>query len=291
MPKSETFIASSFASDLVIDRRSSPGDIPYLELPLLMPTNRIPLRAAANRVPQIIFIYWVIKIASTTLGETGADMFSMTFAIGYGLTILIFLTLFAVALGLKLWIARYEPVLYWVTFTATAIVGTAISDYLDRTLGLGYAMGSTILIILLLGILIAWRKTEGSIAVEDIRTQRAEIFYWVAFLIANTLGTAAGDLLADDFGVGFLLSALLIAGVLIVIAWLHFTTNISGVVLFWFAFVLTRPFGATFGDLLTKPLDHGGLNLGTIGSSMVFLAILVLAVLKEAQLEKRRIAS
>jgi uncharacterized membrane-anchored protein len=204
------------------------------------------------------------------------------------LTILIFLALFGAALAAKLLLARYEPILYWITFTASAIAGTAISDYLDRTLGLGYAVGSTILVALLFGTLFVWRKVEGSIAVEDIRTSRAEIFYWVAFLVANTLGTAAGDFLADDLEMGFLTSALAIAGALVVIAVLHYRTRLSGVALFWFAFVLTRPFGATFGDLLTKPLDHGGLNLGTVGSSVFFLVVLVAAVLKEAQLEKRR---
>ena len=173
--------------------------------------------SSLNRVPQIVFLYWVIKIASTTLGETGADMFSMTLNIGYGSTILIFLGVFVVFLGLKLWIARYEPILYWITFTATAIAGTAISDYIDRTLGLGYIAGSAVLVILLLATLTLWKKSEGSIAVEDIRTRKYEIFYWVAFLIANTLGTAAGDLLADEFGICFLTSAFLLAGVLIIL--------------------------------------------------------------------------
>lgn len=289
-PKGTSDLNAIVTKILIVDRLTAKRDILNPESHLLMPSSRTPMPDALNRVPQIVFIYWVIKIASTTLGETGADMFSMTFEIGYGPTILIFSTFFGAALGLKLWMARYEPVLYWVTFTATAIVGTAVSDYIDRTLGLGYAVGSTILIFLLLGVLFVWRKIEGSIAVEDIRTQRSEIFYWIAFLIANTLGTAAGDLLADDFGIGFLISALLIAGVLIVIALLHFFTKISSVILFWFAFVLTRPFGATFGDLLTKPLDHGGLNFGTIGSSIFFLIILVIAVIKESQLEKRRCA-
>ena len=241
-----------------------------------------------NRVPHIIILYWVIKIASTTLGETGADMFSMTYDLGYGTTILIFIGLFIGFLGLKLAIKRYEPILYWLTFTATAIAGTAISDYIDRTLGLGYLAGSILLIALLLVILGLWYWREKSINVEVITSGNAELFYWLAFLVANTLGTAAGDYVADEVGLGFSASAMLFTGSLIAIALLHFYTRISGVVLFWLAFVLTRPFGATFGDWLTKPLDHGGLALGTEGASAVFMIILVLAVARETFLERTK---
>jgi len=242
----------------------------------------------ANRVPHIIFLYWVIKIASTTLGETGADMFSMTFKLGYAQTILIFMSLFLVLVGIKLSLKGYHPVVYWLTFTASAIAGTAVSDFIDRTLGFGYALGSAVLVAMLLGILFAWHKKEKSINVEYISTAPAESFYWAAFLIANTLGTAAGDFLADNMGLGFMHSALLISGALIVIALLHFFTKISGILLFWLAFVLTRPFGATFGDFLTKPIEKGGINFGTIGSSLVFAVILFIAVARENQLEKLR---
>ncbi|HVE16477.1 MAG TPA: hypothetical protein VNB29_07060 [Chthoniobacterales bacterium] len=241
-----------------------------------------------NRVPQIVFIYWVIKIASTTLGETGADMVSMTFNLGYAATLLIFLAAFAVLLGFKLAIRRYEPVLYWLVFTASAIAGTAISDFIDRTLGLGYAAGAGILVGLLLIVLAIWKAKEKTISVENITTAPAEWLYWIAFLIANTLGTAAGDYLADDAGLGFLTSAGLISAILILVAVLHFTTRLSPVGLFWVAFVLTRPFGATFGDFLTKPLSHGGLNLGTIGASIFFAVVLALAIWKEARLERAR---
>jgi len=245
---------------------------------------------ALNRVPHIVFLYWVIKIASTTLGETGADMFSMTFDLGYGATVVVFMIVFLGFLGVKLALRRYDPVTYWLTFTASAIVGTAISDFIDRTLGLGYALGSAILIVLLLAVLAIWRIKEKSLSVEDITTQTAETFYWVAFLIANTLGTAAGDYLADGLGVGFLISAVLITGLLALTALLHAYTKISDVLLFWIAFVLTRPFGATFGDLLTKPIEKGGLDLGTIGASLVFAVILAIALVKETRLERARIA-
>ena len=242
---------------------------------------------AVNRVPHIIMLYWVIKIASTTLGETGADMFSMTYNFGYGATILIFMGIFAALLAIKLTLRRYEPIIYWLTFTATAIAGTAISDFIDRTLGLGYASGSALLISLLLIILALWYWRQRSISVEVITSGGAEFFYWMAFLIANTLGTAAGDYVADQLQFGFADSAMLFTGSLLVIALLHFFTRVSGVLLFWLAFVLTRPFGATFGDWLTKPLDHGGLALGTVGASALFLVILVLAVARETYLERR----
>ena len=238
-----------------------------------------------NRVPHIIMLYWVIKIASTTLGETGADMFSMTYQFGYGETILIFLGLFVGLLGIKLAMRGYEPVTYWLTFTVTAIAGTAISDFIDRTLGLGYTEGSLLLITLLLAILGLWYWRQRSINVELITSGSAELFYWMAFLIANTLGTAAGDFVADQLGLGFADGAMLFTGSLLLITLLHFFTRTSGVLLFWLAFVLTRPFGATFGDWLTKPMDHGGLALGTVGASAVFMLILMFAVSREAYLE------
>jgi uncharacterized membrane-anchored protein len=222
------------------------------------------------------------------LGETGADMFSMTFDLGYARTIEIFLGLFLLLLVIKLLLKGYHPVAYWAVFTASAIAGTGISDFLDRTLGLGYMAGSAILVVALLAVLGLWYWKEGSIGVERITTATAETYYWVAFLIANTLGTAAGDLLADDLGIGFAQSAALISAALLVIALLHYFTRASGLVLFWLAFVLTRPFGATFGDFLTKPLDHGGLDLGTVGASLLFGIVLVVAVHMETRRERKR---
>ena len=244
--------------------------------------------AVKNRVPHIIALYWIIKIASTTLGETGADMFSLTFNLGYGATIAIFLSVFAVLLAIKLFLKSYHPLAYWLTFTASAIAGTAISDFVDRTLGLGYATGSAVLIALLLGVLAVWHNREKSINVEYITKPSVEIFYWTAFLIANTLGTAAGDFIADNLGLGFQKGAILITGLLAVIALLHFFTKISATILFWLAFVLTRPFGATFGDFLTKPAAKGGINFGTVFSSVVFCVVLVFAIAQETKLEKKK---
>lgn len=243
---------------------------------------------ALNRVPHIIFLYWVIKIAATTLGETGADQFSMTAHLGYGLTILMFLGLFVVLLAMKLRMARYEPITYWAVFTASAIAGTAISDFLDRTLHLGYAGGSAVLVTILLLVLWLWWRAEKSIDVERITTLPAETWYWIAFLIANTLGTAAGDFTADQLGLGFAASAILFSSTLAVLALLHYFTRISGTLLFWLAFVLTRPFGATFGDFLTKSPDHGGIGFGTLYSSLVFGAVLLMAVWLENRQERAR---
>lgn len=234
-----------------------------------------------TRVPRIILLYWVIKIASTSLGETGADMFSMTWNLGYDITIFIFTGLFVMFFFIKMSLKKYEPITYWLTFTTTAIAGTAISDYIDRTLGLGYAVGSLILVAILIGILILWYLKEDSLSVENICTAGAESYYWTAFLVANTLGTAAGDYVADDLGLGFLQSSIFIGAVLIAIALLHLYTKVSAIILFWIAFVLSRPFGATFGDLLTKPVAHGGIDLGTVGASIFFALVLIIAIFFE----------
>jgi uncharacterized membrane-anchored protein len=242
-----------------------------------------------NRVPHIIGLYWIIKIASTTLGETGADMFSFTFNFGYLQTIVIFLSLFALALGIKLFMKGYHPTMYWITFTTSAIAGTAISDFIDRTLGFGYLVGSLLLFTLLVITLLLWYKKEKNINVENITTFHAEFYYWIAFLFANTLGTALGDYVADDLALGFKQSSIIIGGILLILGLAHYFTKISWLILFWIAFVLTRPFGASFGDLLTKPLEKGGLDLGTITASSIFAIILIIGIYKETQLEKERV--
>jgi uncharacterized membrane-anchored protein len=216
-------------------------------------------------------------------------MVSMTFQLGYARTIAIFLGLFVALLALKLKVKGYHPILYWSVFTASAIAGTGISDFIDRSLGWGYALGSAVLAALLVAVLGLWYREKRSISVEKISSASAEAYYWMAFLIANTLGTAAGDFLADDLGLGFGTSAAVITGILVLLAVLHYWSKLPALLLFWLAFVLTRPFGATFGDWLTKPLDHGGLNLGTVGASLFFGAILWVAVAKETRLERSRV--
>lgn len=229
-----------------------------------------------NKVAQVTLSFWIIKICATTLGETAGDLLSMTMNVGYGLSSVILIGLFLVSVVAQLMTSSFHPVLYWTVILTTSTAGTTMSDYMDRTLGLGYAKGSLILVTCLAIVLAVWRFSEKSLSVSNIQTTKAELFYWVAILFSNTLGTALGDFLADDSGLGFLGGAALIGGIIAVIALAYYVTRLNRVMLFWLAFVLTRPFGATFGDLLTKPLAKGGLGFGTIGSSAI-LAILLVA--------------
>lgn len=231
-----------------------------------------------NKLPQITIAFWIMKICATTLGETAGDLLSMTLNIGYAVSSIILLLFFFSTLSVQLFSKKYHPVIYWAVILATSTAGTTMSDFMDRTLGLGYAFGSLILVSLLITILVIWQKTEKSLSVTNIKSLRGEIFYWTAILFSNTLGTALGDFLADNSGLAFIGGAILIGSLLIVIVLAYNFTNISRVILFWLAFVLTRPFGATFGDLLTKPIEKGGLNFGTIGSSIILFTILVIFI-------------
>lgn len=242
-----------------------------------------------NKLPEITLAFWVMKICATTLGETAGDLLSMTLNVGYAMSSLILISAFLVTLGLQLFSKRYNPVLYWIVILSTSTAGTTISDFMDRTLGLGYASGSLVLISLLITVFAIWRVSEKSLSVNNIHTTKGELFYWVAILISNTLGTALGDYLADDSGLGFAGGALLIGSAIMAVVVTRIYTRISGVLLFWVAFVLTRPFGATLGDFLTKPLEKGGLDFGTVGASLVLGAILVVLVAfaaKEHRVEK-----
>lgn len=220
-----------------------------------------------------------MKICATTLGETAGDHMSHTMQIGYLWSSVILFTVFGLLLFFQLRARSYTPFLYWGVILATSTAGTTMSDFMDRSLELGYAKGSLILVSILAVIFGIWWKLEKSLSVVNIRTIRAEILYWVAILFSNTLGTALGDYLADDSGLGFMGGALLIGGALAVVTALAFFTKLSKVLLFWIAFVLTRPFGATFGDVLTKEHEQGGLALGTAASSMVLGAILLTVIM------------
>ncbi|HET9137262.1 MAG TPA: hypothetical protein VFO76_11535 [Candidatus Kapabacteria bacterium] len=233
-----------------------------------------------KKVAEVTTIFWIMKICATTLGETAGDLLSMTLNIGYGASTVILLLFFVLTLIGQLLSKKYHPVLYWLVILSTSTAGTTLSDYLDRTVGLGYATGSLLLVSLLVIVLAIWRLSVGSLSVERIETFKAELFYWIAILISNTLGTALGDFLADSSGLGFSGGAALIGGLLLIIVLAYYRTNISRVLLFWLAFILTRPFGATFGDLLTKTPDKGGLGLGTVGSSMVLAAILAILMIR-----------
>lgn len=231
-----------------------------------------------NKLPQITVAFWVIKIAATTLGETGGDLLAQTLDVGYLVSSLLFVGLFLVSLLIQLRADRFRPGLYWTVIVSTSTAGTTMSDFLNRTVGLGYASGAAVLIACLVIVFGVWARTGQTFAVEQISTLRGELLYWTAILISNTLGTSLGDFLADDSGLGFGGGALVIAAVMLVVLGAHHLTSISGTFLFWAAFVLTRPLGATVGDFFSKPLEKGGLDLGTVGSSSALAAILVVAV-------------
>jgi uncharacterized membrane-anchored protein len=240
-----------------------------------------------NKLPKITLLFWVMKICATTLGETAGDLLSMTLKVGYAISSLLLISVFAVSLVTQLSSKKYHPLLYWAVILSTSTAGTTMSDFMDRTLGLGYATGSLLLVSLLAAVLAFWRFTEGSLSVANIRTFRVELLYWTAILFSNTLGTALGDFLADNSGLGFAGGAALITGCLALVVLAYFYTNLSRVVLFWIAFVLTRPFGATFGDLLTKSGAAGGFDFGTIGSSLILATVLLALVLYTTAQERR----
>ena len=227
-----------------------------------------------SKLPQITLLFWIMKIAATTLGETAGDLLSMTLKVGYAVSSMILVGLFLATLVTQLGSKKYHPLLYWTVILSTSTAGTTMSDYMDRTLGLGYAKGSLILLTILSVIFIFWRLSGQSFSVTNIKTFKLELLYWTAILFSNTLGTALGDFLADSSGLGFAGGALLIGSLLALTTFAAFYTPISKTLLFWVAFVLTRPFGATMGDVLTKTHAKGGLNFGTIGSSLVLASIL-----------------
>jgi uncharacterized membrane-anchored protein len=231
-----------------------------------------------NKVPPVTLAFWLIKIAATTLGETAGDAMSMTLDLGYAVSTLIFFALFAVAVTAQIRAKRFHPFLYWAVIVATTTVGTTMADFADRSLGIGYVGGSLLLLALVLAVLVTWWRVEGSISVQDIRTPRVEAFYWATILASNTLGTALGDFLADSSGLGYRKGALVFAAALVVVALLYRFRAAPTSILFWAAFILTRPLGATLGDFLTKPVNTGGLNLGRFSSSAGLLALMVVLI-------------
>ena len=241
-----------------------------------------------NKLPKIALAFWIMKIAATTLGETAGDLLSMTMDVGYAVSSIILISAFFVSLAIQLVSKKYIPFLFWTVILTTSTAGTTMSDYMDRTLGLGYALGSAILVSILLCIFAFWRLTVGSLSVDRVNTRKTELLYWIAILFSNTLGTALGDFLADDSGLGFAGGAILIGSLLALVVLGVFFTRLSKVLLFWVAFVLTRPFGATMGDVLTKSHEQGGLNFGTVGSSAILAAILVICILLTTLNERRR---
>lgn len=230
-----------------------------------------------NKVAEITLLFWLMKIIATTLGETLGDFFAQTLNLGYAIGIGITLVFFLVVLGIQLSLKKYIPVFYWLVIIGTTTLGTEISDFMDRSLGLGYALGSLTLIVALLLTLFLWYNKFKDLKVYPILERNKEVYFWIAVLFSNSLGTAFGDFLSDNLGLSYLHGAMITGGIILVVILLHYLTKLNEILLFWIAFIFTRPFGATFGDFLTKPLAKGGLDLGTLDASVT--ATLIMAFL------------
>jgi uncharacterized membrane-anchored protein len=246
-----------------------------------------------SKVPEVTFIFWLIKIAATTLGETGGDAVSMSMNLGYLLSTGIFAVLFLAFVFAQIKAERFRPFLYWATIIATTTVGTTLADFCDRSLHIGYAGGSSLLLVLLAASLSVWYWTMGSVSINTVSSPKAEMFYWVTIMFSQTLGTALGDWTADTEGFGYLNSTVLFGGLLAVIAALYFFTKISRTALFWAAFVLTRPLGAVLGDFFDKPLNQGGLALSRYSASLALVIFIVASILlfRQRPAKVRRIGS
>lgn len=236
-------------------------------------------RETLSKVPEVTLAFWMIKILATTLGETGGDALSMSMNLGYLLSTGIFAVLFAVAVIAQIYAKRFNPALYWTTIIATTTVGTTLADFADRSLGIGYAGGSTILFTLLMGSLFFWYRTLGSVAIDTVRSPKSEIFYWVTIMFSQTLGTALGDWTADTAGLGYSGGAMVFSGMLAMIAVAYYRTTLSRTMLFWAAFILTRPLGAVVGDFLDKPIAKGGLALSRYSASFALLMLILIVIL------------
>ncbi|CAN5770493.1 membrane protein [soil metagenome] len=237
------------------------------------------IRPTLSKVPEVTLVFWMIKIAATTLGETGGDAVSMSMNLGYLVGTVIFAVIFAGAVAAQIFAKKFHPFLYWFTIIATTTVGTTMADFADRSLGIGYAGGSAILLLLLLASLYTWYRTTGSVAVETVSSPRTEIFYWVTIMFSQTLGTALGDWMADDAGFGYLGSTVVFGGALALVAIAYYTTKLSRAALFWAAFILTRPLGAVVGDFLDKSHEQGGLELSRYTASGALLVFIVACIL------------
>jgi uncharacterized membrane-anchored protein len=234
---------------------------------------------ALIKVPAVTLGFWVIKIAATTLGETAGDAVSMSLNLGYAVSSLIFIGLFVAAVAGQISAKSFHPILYWAVIVATTTAGTTMADFADRSLGIGYAGGSSVLLMLLLLMLYVWHRSTGSIAVDTVASPKVEMFYWGAILFSQTLGTAMGDWMADSNGLGYERGAAVFAAGLVVVIAAYVFTSVSRTALFWCAFILTRPLGATLGDWLDKPIADGGLAFSRFTASAVLAAFMVACVL------------
>lgn len=227
-----------------------------------------------SKVPEVTLLFWIIKIFATTLGETGGDAVSMSMNFGYLVGTMIFAVVFVAAVIAQISAKRFHPVIYWTTIVATTTVGTTLADFTDRSLGIGYAGGTATLLTLLVASLLIWYRALGSVAVDTVRSPKSEMFYWMTIMFSQTLGTALGDWTADTAHLGYGGGAILFGGMLAVIALAYYRTKISHTVLFWAAFILTRPLGAVVGDFLDKPILKGGLDLSRYSASTVLIVLI-----------------
>lgn len=234
---------------------------------------------ALIKVPQLTIGFWIIKILATTLGETGGDAVSMSMNLGYLVGTVIFMSFFIAAVITQVKSTKFSPFIYWITIIASTTVGTTLADFADRSLGIGYLGGSTLLATLLIITLAIWYRTIGSISVSSIDNPKAESFYWLTIMFSQTLGTALGDWTADTAGLGYIGAAYIFSTSLVVVLFLYLFTKVSRTVLFWLAFVLTRPLGAVVGDFLDKPVAHGGLELSRYSATATLLLVIVVLIL------------
>lgn len=234
---------------------------------------------ALSKVPEITLLFWIVKIAATTLGETGGDTLSMSMNLGYLVSTAIFAAVFLVAVVAQIRARQFHPWVYWGTIIATTTIGTTMADLFDRSLGIGYSGGTVMLLALLLGSLWSWQRTLGSVSAQSVSTPKAEVFYWVTILFSQTLGTALGDWTADSAGLGYTGGAMVFGALLLLVVAAYRWTSVSRTMLFWAAFVLTRPLGAVVGDYLDKPVAAGGLALSRLGASAALLGFIATCLL------------
>jgi uncharacterized membrane-anchored protein len=237
------------------------------------------VKHAISKVPEITLLFWIIKIAATTLGETGGDAVSMSMNLGYLVGTGIFAAIFLVAVFAQIKAKGFHPFMYWTTIIATTTVGTTMADFADRSLGIGYAGGSSLLFVLLMASLFIWHRTLGSVSVDTVVSPKAEMFYWVTIMFSQTLGTALGDWTADTAGLGYQGGAMLFSAMLLLIVIAYYRTKISRTALFWAAFILTRPLGAVVGDFLDKPISAGGLALSRYSASLALFGFILACLL------------
>lgn len=236
-------------------------------------------KQGASKVPELTLHFWLVKIAATTLGETGGDAVSMSMELGYLLGTVIFSIVFAVAIFFQIHSRRFYPPIYWIAIIATTMVGTTLADFADRSLGIGYGGGTALLVMLLGGSLATWYRVVGSVSIHTVNNSKAEAFYWLTIMFSQTLGTALGDWVADSAGLGYKDSAILFGIILAIIAGLYYRSTLSRTLLFWATFILTRPFGAVVGDFLDKPLDQGGLALSRYSASGALIVFILGCIL------------